>query len=141
VRIINLSAVEPFEICSIRPPTENDSLTFRLTRNCGWNRCLFCPVYKYGARFSRRSMEEVKKDVHRARVIYDLLTDYSDRSGMPGHLGYQDAGSLIREVQAVRPEEEQGESDMAAGEEEDERLRRPISQTGASTSLMGRMNR
>lgn len=58
--IINLSTVEPFEICPIRPPTENDSLTFRLTRNCGWNRCLFCPVYKCGARFSRRSMEEVK---------------------------------------------------------------------------------
>jgi len=36
---MNLSTVEPFEISSIRPPTENDSLTFRLTRNCGWNRC------------------------------------------------------------------------------------------------------
>ena len=120
---INLSTVEPFEICPIRPPTENDSLTFRLTRNCGWNRCLFCPVYKCGARFSRRSMKEVKKDVHRARVIYDLLTDYSVRGGVPGHLGYQDAGFLIREVRAVRPEEEQGESGMAAGEEEDERLR------------------
>ena len=58
--IINLSAVEAFEICSIRPPTENDSLPFRLTRNCGWNRCLFCPFYKYGSRFSRRTMEEVK---------------------------------------------------------------------------------
>jgi Radical SAM superfamily len=122
VSIINLSTVEPFEICSIRPPTENDSLTFRLTRNCGWNQCLFCPVYKYGARFSRRSMEEVKKDVERARVIYDLLMDYAVERGVPGRLGYQDAGSLIREVQAVRPEEEQGEPDMAAGEEEDERL-------------------
>ena len=50
---IDPSTVEPFEICSIRPPTENESLTFRLTRNCGWNRCLFCPVYKYGARFTR----------------------------------------------------------------------------------------
>jgi hypothetical protein len=57
---INLSTVERIEICSIRPPTENDSLTFRLTRNCGWNRRLFCPVYKYGARFGRRSMEDVK---------------------------------------------------------------------------------
>jgi len=58
--LIDLSRVEPLEICSIRPPTENDSVTFRLIRNCGWNRCLFSPVYKYGARFSRRSMEEVK---------------------------------------------------------------------------------
>jgi len=36
---MNLSTVEPFETSSICPPTENDSLTFRLTRNCGWNRC------------------------------------------------------------------------------------------------------
>jgi hypothetical protein len=121
--IINLSTVEPFEICSIRPPTENDSLTFRLTRNCGWNRCLFCPVYKYGARFSRRTMEAVKQDVHRARVIYDLLMDYAVERGVPGRLGYQDAASLIREVQAVRPEEEKSEPDMVPQDEEDERLR------------------
>jgi hypothetical protein len=88
---INLNTVEPFKICSIRPPRENDSLTFRLTRNCGWNRCLFGPVYKYGARFSRRSMEEVKKDVHRARVIYDLLTDYSVRWSVQGALSHKRA--------------------------------------------------
>ncbi len=34
---IDLASIEPFEICSIRPPTENYSLTFRLTRNCYWN--------------------------------------------------------------------------------------------------------
>lgn len=120
--LINLSTVEPFEICSIRPPTENDSLTFRLTRNCGWNRCLFCPVYKYGARFSRRTLEEVKKDVERARVIYDLLMDCAVERGVPGRLGYQDAASLIREVQGVRPEDEQGEPDTPVEEEEDARL-------------------
>jgi hypothetical protein len=120
---IDPGTVEPFEICSIRPPTENDSLTFRLTRNCGWNRCLFCPVYKYGARFSRRTMEEVKKDVHRARVIFDLLTDYAVGRGVPGRLGYQEAASLIQEVQAIRPEEEPGGPNISVGDEEDERLR------------------
>jgi hypothetical protein len=121
--LINLSTVEPFEICSIRPPTENDSLTFRLTRNCGWNRCLFCPVYKYGAKFSRRSLEGVKTDIQRARVIYDLLTDCAVERGVPGRLGYQDAASLIREVQADRPEEETGGPNLPAVDEEDERLR------------------
>ena len=29
----DLSTIEPFEVCSIRPPTEDYSLTFRLTRN------------------------------------------------------------------------------------------------------------
>lgn len=66
---MNLLGIEPFEICSIRPPTENYSLTFRLTRNCGWNRCMFCPVYKMGARFSRRGMDEAKRDVDNAKRI------------------------------------------------------------------------
>jgi hypothetical protein len=120
---IDLSTVQPFEICSIRPPTENDSLTFRLTRNCGWNRCLFCPVYKVGAKFSRRNIEDVKTDIQRARVIYDLLIDYAVERGVPGRLGYQDAASLVLKVQAGRPEEETGEPDLSAADEEDERLR------------------
>jgi len=45
------------------PPTENCSLTFRLSRNCGWNRCLFCPAYKLGAQFSRRGFDEVKGEI------------------------------------------------------------------------------
>ena len=36
----------------IRPPSEARSLFIRLTRNCPWNRCLFCPVYKDRAKFS-----------------------------------------------------------------------------------------
>ncbi len=39
-----LSSIEPFEIAFIRPPTENQSLAFRLTRNCYWNHCAFCPA-------------------------------------------------------------------------------------------------
>ena len=119
---VNLRPVEPFEICSIRPPTENCSLTFRLTRNCRWNRCLFCPVYKYGARFSRRRLEEVKIDIRRAKEIHDLLTDYGPERSASGRLGYQDAASLIREVREANP---WGQTDeIAEGEEEgDERLR------------------
>jgi hypothetical protein len=40
---IDLLSAQPFEICSIRPPTENSSLTFRLTRNCHRNRCASSP--------------------------------------------------------------------------------------------------
>ncbi len=65
--IDNYSEIEPFEISSIRPPTENSSLTFRLTRNCYWNRCGFCPVYKTGSRFSKRLIEDVEKDISRAK--------------------------------------------------------------------------
>ncbi|HOV90206.1 MAG TPA: radical SAM protein [Syntrophorhabdaceae bacterium] len=46
----------------IRPPSEASSLLVRVTRNCPWNQCLFCPAYK-GTKFSRRTVEEVKKDI------------------------------------------------------------------------------
>lgn len=73
-----LAVAGPFEICSIRPPTENSSLTFRLTRNCYWNKCGFCPVYKTGLKFSRRDIGDVKNDVKKARMLNDLL----DESGI-----------------------------------------------------------
>jgi hypothetical protein len=65
--------LEPFEICHIRPPTENSSLTVRLTRNCGWNRCSFCPVYKGHAVFSRRTIDDVQQDIGRISRIDDTL--------------------------------------------------------------------
>jgi radical SAM superfamily enzyme YgiQ (UPF0313 family) len=46
----------------IRPPSEASSLLLRVTRNCPWNQCLFCPAYK-GTTFSKRSVEEIKKDI------------------------------------------------------------------------------
>ena len=76
--IDDYTQVEPFEICSIRPPTENYSLTFRLTRNCYWNRCKFCPVYKLGAKISRRSLGEVREDIKRAQLIDDILLEVYD---------------------------------------------------------------
>jgi len=66
---MDIRSLQPFEICSIRPPTENNSLTFRITRNCAWNRCIFCPVYKMGAKFSRRTIDEIREDVNRAVML------------------------------------------------------------------------
>ncbi len=51
-----------FEQGPIRPPSEAYSLLVRVTRNCPWNRCTFCPLYK-GSRFSIRKVEHVKKDI------------------------------------------------------------------------------
>ncbi len=97
---IDLSRVEPFEICSIRPPTENYSLAFRLTRNCGWNKCLFCPIYKYGARFSRRDIEEVKRDIDKAKVISDLLVEYDIGTKGSARTNYEEAAGLIEKIRA-----------------------------------------
>jgi len=51
-----------FEQGPIRPPSEAASLLLRVTRNCPWNRCKFCPVYK-GTEFSRRPVEHLKRDI------------------------------------------------------------------------------
>jgi hypothetical protein len=61
-----------FEQGPIRPPSEAGSLLLRFTRNCPWNRCAFCTVYK-GKQFSRRSLEEIKSDIDAAaEIIADL---------------------------------------------------------------------
>jgi hypothetical protein len=51
-----------FEQGPIRPPSEAFSLLIRVTRNCPWNRCTFCPVYK-GTEFSVRPVEHVKRGI------------------------------------------------------------------------------
>jgi radical SAM superfamily enzyme YgiQ (UPF0313 family) len=51
-----------FEQGPIRPPSEARSLLIRVTRNCPWNRCRFCPVYK-GTDFSRRPLAQVLADI------------------------------------------------------------------------------
>jgi radical SAM superfamily enzyme YgiQ (UPF0313 family) len=72
----------------IRPPTEASSLLIRVTRNCPWNQCLFCPAYK-GMTFSRRTVEEVKGDID------DMADDYADYMDRITSAFLQDANSLI----------------------------------------------
>lgn len=104
----DLSKIEPFEIAFIRPPTENQSLAFRLTRNCYWNHCAFCPVYKFGSRFSKRPIDEVRRDIQRAAALDRLLDDQlgwdAEISPGPGQRMYQRAAQLIHEINAARRE-------------------------------------
>jgi len=55
-----------YEVGPIRPPSESESLLLRLTRNCPWNKCKFCHLYK-GQSFSTRSVDEVKADIDLAQ--------------------------------------------------------------------------
>lgn len=98
----DLSSVRPFEICSIRPPTENYSLTFRLTRNCYWNKCWFCPAYKFGSRFSKRAIEEIREDIRRARLIDDLLVEHVIGSMPYRDAGYQGLEELVQRIKGAR---------------------------------------
>jgi radical SAM superfamily enzyme YgiQ (UPF0313 family) len=72
-----------FEQGPIRPPSEAASLLLRLTRNCPWNQCLFCPVYK-GQKFSLRQVEEIKKDIQSAKDIADDIKALSWSLGFSG---------------------------------------------------------
>jgi radical SAM superfamily enzyme YgiQ (UPF0313 family) len=72
-----------FEQGPIRPPNEAQSLLLRFTRNCPWNRCLFCPVYKQ-RRFSLRTVDEIRQDILAARRIADDIKSISQRNGCGG---------------------------------------------------------
>lgn len=78
----------------IRPPSEAQSLLIRVTRNCPWNQCIFCPAYK-GVKFSRRSVEEVKKDID------SMAKEYESYSGMIRSAFLQDADSLVLKTQDI----------------------------------------
>ncbi len=69
-----------FEQGPIRPPSEAHSLLIRVSRNCPWNKCKFCPVYK-GSRFSLRPPEHVKKDIDAVYRHVAALQEMSDGSG------------------------------------------------------------
>ena len=69
-----------FEQGPIRPPSEAYSLLIRVTRNCPWNRCTFCPVYK-GSRFSIRPVDHVKKDIDAVHRCVEMLRQMADESG------------------------------------------------------------
>ncbi len=79
-----------FEQGPIRPPNEAKSLLLRLTRNCPWNQCLFCPVYKK-RKFSLRSVDEIKQDIQAAR---DIADDAKALSWKLGHSGKIDDGVI-----------------------------------------------
>lgn len=74
-----------FEQGPIRPPSEAESLLLRLTRNCPWNRCAFCSSYKDEV-FSRRSVDEIKRDVDSVCQIIDRIKERSFRLGYGGEV-------------------------------------------------------
>ncbi|MGD9330679.1 MAG: radical SAM protein [Desulfobacterales bacterium] len=81
-----LKTYRGFEQGPIRPPSEANSLLIRVTRNCPWNRCRFCPVYK-GRRFSLRPVEHVIEDIER---VYRYVAAIRKITGGNGRLSPDD---------------------------------------------------
>ena len=71
---------QTFELGPIRPPSEAFSLLIRATRNCPWNRCQFCPIYK-DSKFELRSVEEVIKDIEAAKAISEGIKEIAWKTG------------------------------------------------------------
>jgi radical SAM superfamily enzyme YgiQ (UPF0313 family) len=71
---------DSFELGPIRPPSEAYSLLLRATKNCPWNRCKFCHVYK-GRKFELRPVEEIKQDILAVKAIQDKIKEIAWKSG------------------------------------------------------------
>lgn len=83
-----------FEQGPIRPPSEARSLLLRVTRNCPWNQCQFCPVYKK-RKFSLRTVEEIKQDIETVKDIVDDVKTLSWRLGCSGAVNDQVISSIF----------------------------------------------
>lgn len=68
-----------------RPPSEAYSLLVRVTRNCPWNRCEFCPAYK-GEKFAIRPVEEIKQDIQTIKEISEEIKKISWSQGYGGEV-------------------------------------------------------
>jgi radical SAM superfamily enzyme YgiQ (UPF0313 family) len=83
-RMLSYSVTEKlsrtFELGPIRPPSEAYSLLVRVTRNCPWNRCQFCPIYK-GKKFELRSVAEVISDIEAAKAISEGIKEVAWKTG------------------------------------------------------------
>ncbi len=59
----------PYEMPPYRPPSEAESVLFRVTRGCHWNQCTFCGMYR-DVQFSVREADEVIEDVKKAASLF-----------------------------------------------------------------------
>lgn len=67
-----------FELGPIRPPSEAYSLLIRATRNCPWNKCLFCHLYK-GSKFELRPVKEILEDIEAAKALSEGIKEIAWR--------------------------------------------------------------
>lgn len=85
-----------FEQGPIRPPSEADSLLIRVNRNCPWNRCTFCSLYKK-EKFSIRPVQEVIRDIDTVHHLIKKLAQGVPPQTLPGdHKGVLAAWSWYR---------------------------------------------
>lgn len=80
LNIVKDNCYQGFEQGPIRPPSESNSLLIRITRNCPWNRCTFCSVYKR-REFSLRPVDHVLEDINRVHRAVLMIRDRAAKTG------------------------------------------------------------
>ena len=85
-----------FETGIYRPPSEGGSysLLVRFTRNCPWNRCEFCAMYKT-EKFELRTPDEIKVDIDAIAALENDLREISRKLGQDGRVTREAAIELI----------------------------------------------
>ena len=86
-----------FETGVYRPPSEGGScsLLVRFTRNCPWNRCTFCGMYKE-EKFQIRSVAEIKQDIDAMAAVCNDLREVSLKMGYGGEVNQEVALALVK---------------------------------------------
>ena len=86
-----------FETGVYRPPSEGGSasLLVRFTRNCPWNNCSFCGMYK-AEKFQVRPVAEIKQDLDAIAALCSDLAATATAGGRAGSLSRNAAAELIR---------------------------------------------
>ena len=85
-----------FETGIYRPPSEGGSasLLVRFTRNCPWNHCTFCSMYKT-EKFELRPLEEIKSDINAMAALAGDLKSESIRLGGNGQISQEAIHALL----------------------------------------------
>lgn len=92
-----------FETGVYRPPSEggSHSLLVRVTRNCPWNHCTFCGMYKT-ERFQLRSAAEIKRDIDAMAAVCNDLRSLSWKMGYGGEINQEVGLSLVENEPELR---------------------------------------
>ncbi len=90
---MDINTAESYEIGPIRPPSEAYSLFVRVSRNCPWNRCKFCHIYK-GSKFEIRPVGDIKRDIDTAKKFYNAIKEASMKMGYGDNIR-KAAGALL----------------------------------------------
>ncbi len=87
----------------IRPPSEAHSYLIRLSRNCPWNRCLFCPVYKK-AKYAPRPVDQILAEIdYDAEALGDRFKGAFLQDADPVQISTTDLVRILGRVKEAFP--------------------------------------